>query len=90
MSALHETLGQNRHGRHEYFDKEEVKGAPLPIRLWLDGRRGDFSFGGHRLSSLYRMLKVHVLRLTAAFFASSLQKYSKYKPSSGATKGADA
>ena len=39
--------------------------------------RGDFTFGGHRLSSLYRAFTLAFSDLTKRYFAiSSLQKYS--------------
>ncbi len=44
---------------------------------FLTGNRGGFSFDGHRLSSLYRILIQGALRLMPGYFpASSLQKYS--------------
>ena|GEM_PF-3263367 len=63
--------------RREYLGKDE-SGAPLPACSGTN--RGDFTFDGHRLSSLYRdiSLRARGLRksLIKLFSASSLQKYS--------------
>lgn len=42
------------------------------------GRRGGFSFGGHRLSSLYRGARLRPSGLTAGYRLSSLSKYSPF------------
>lgn len=61
--------------RREYFGKEEA-GAPRTDRTGRPAR-GDFSFDGHRLSSLYRGADqtTQVLRKSYAP-SSSLEKYS--------------
>ena len=67
----------------EYLSEKEIaKGAPrLPSvctsdRLLTDNR-GDFSLGGHRLSSLYRNSDPGALSLTKSYFAAfSSLKYS--------------
>lgn len=60
--------------RREYLCNEETN-APL---LVLKGKnKGDFSFDGHRLSSLYRQKSLDQARLTKRYRAPSLlQKYS--------------
>lgn len=73
--------------RSEYLGKEEMraillKGAPRSpsacASAWLlTDDRGDFSFDGHRLSSLYRTTRHAALTLMDRYFsASSLIKYS--------------
>ncbi len=64
--------------RREYLDKDENKGA-LPPRGCCHQDGSDFTFGGHRLSSLYRMYETCRSRLTSGCPAliSSLYKYSK-------------
>lgn len=63
----------------EYLRKDEIKDAPLPQADRHQGR-GDFTFYGHRLSSLFRPLRKTTSRLTnrlqAAVSISSFQKYS--------------
>jgi hypothetical protein len=60
----------------EYLDKKEIKDAPLNMRRHITNR-GDFFFDGHRLSSLYRMVRVDRTGLTKRNEpASFLQKYS--------------
>jgi len=73
--------------RREYLGKEEDH-APLSKGTWRDDR-GGFSFDGHRLSSLYRRIRIAGERLTIPC-ASSLQKYSSapvtaYTTSTGGT-----
>ena len=70
--------------KDEYLDEKEIeKGAPRPPSVFTTDRfftnnRGDFPFGGHRLSSLYRKIDVQVLKLTNRYFAASFSlKYSK-------------
>ncbi len=63
---------QEWRGQNEYFYKEEEH-TPQPG----SANRGDFSFGGHRLSSLYRNIGSFMASLTIAYCApSSLPKYS--------------
>ncbi|MFV2002646.1 MAG: hypothetical protein ACC619_06650 [Paracoccaceae bacterium] len=55
----------------EYLNKEKGKDAPRDQKP-----RGDFSFDGHRLSSLYRKAKSAATRLKNRYApAFSLQKY---------------
>ena len=69
--------------KDEYLGEKEIaKGAPrLPgvftaDRLLTDNR-GDFPFGGHRLSSLYRTLHSAESLLTNRYFSASFSlKYS--------------
>ena len=70
-------------GKFEYLGEKEIaKGAPrLPSAFATDGlltdNRGDFPFGGHRLSSLYRICYVEASPLTNGYFSASFsQKYS--------------
>ena len=71
-----------RTGKNEYFCQEEIKGAPqsrteLRHRENTTRDRGDFSLGGHRLSSLYRDSDRRALTLTSRYGAASFwQKYS--------------
>ena len=67
----------------EYLGEKEIaKGAPrLPgvfTTDWLlTDNRGDFPFGGHRLSSLYRSFENGALSLTKRYFSASFSlKYS--------------
>lgn len=57
---------------------KEKANAPLPQGSYHQDR-GDFTFGGHRLSSLYRGVDLirTILRLSESNLLSSLQKYSK-------------
>jgi hypothetical protein len=71
------------HRDHEYLTKEETRiGAPRPPRAiaadgLFAGDRGGFSFGGHRLSSLYRAGEGEPKGLRGPYGpASSLCKYS--------------
>jgi hypothetical protein len=72
--------------KDEYLGEKEIaKGAPrLPgvftaDRLFTDNR-GDFPFGGHRLSSLYRNFMSGALTLTPRYFSASFSlKYSNSK-----------
>lgn len=69
--------------KDEYLSEKEIaKGAPrLPgvftaDRLLTDNR-GDFPFGGHRLSSLYRKTETAASTLTKRYFSASFSlKYS--------------
>ncbi len=69
-------------GTSEYFCQEETKGAPrsrteLRHRENITRDRGDFSLGGHRLSSLYRASDRRAVTLTSRYGAASFwQKYS--------------
>jgi hypothetical protein len=69
--------------RDEYLDEKEIaKGAPrLPsvftTERLLTNNRGDFPFGGHRLSSLYRKTNRAASALTNRYFSASFSlKYS--------------
>ena len=69
--------------KDEYLGEKEIaKDAPRPPSAFATDRlltdnRGDFPFGGHRLSSLYRKIDVQVLKLTNRYFAASFSlKYS--------------
>ena len=69
--------------KDEYLgEKEIVKGAPrLPGAFTTAGlltdNQGDFPFGGHRLSSLYRIFQNAGLTLTKRYPAASFSpKYS--------------
>jgi len=73
--------------RREYLSQRRKTGAPPPLGSCpADG--GGFSFGGHRLSSLYRRVSKLALRLTLGFSrptsASSLRKYSNHNGAAGA------
>ena len=67
----------------EYLGEKEIaKDAPRPPsafatdRLFTDNR-GDFPFGGHRLSSLYRKTDYAASSLTNRYFSASFSlKYS--------------
>ena len=71
--------------KNEYLDEKETSsGAPrLPgvfktDRLLTDNR-GDFPFGGHRLSSLYRRTETAASTLTKRYFSASFSpKYSSF------------
>ncbi len=72
--------------KDEYLGEEKAaKNAPrLPSAFatdWLfTDNRGDFSLGGHRLSSLYRIFKSGALTLTPRYFSAfSSPKYSNSK-----------
>lgn len=67
----------------EYLCKEEARNGAhrrpddRMVRVPMADRRGDFSFGGHWLSSLYRRDELEMPWLRARYFlASSLRKYS--------------
>ena len=69
--------------KDEYLGEKEIaNSAPrLPSAFatdWLfTDNRGDFPFGGHRLSSLYRNTKVAPSELTNRYFSASFSlKYS--------------
>ena len=69
--------------KDEYLGEKEIaKGAPrLPgvftTERLLTDNRGDFPFGGHRLSSLYRTFENATLNLMNRYFAISFSlKYS--------------
>ena len=76
-------IGDLRVLKDEYLGEKEIaKGAPrLPgvfktDRLLTDNR-GDFPFGGHRLSSLYRRTETAASTLTKRYFSASFSlKYS--------------
>ncbi len=56
----------------EYLGEEKINNAPRSLRP-----RGDFSFDGHRLSSLYRNLNLITDWLNNCYVPSfSLSKYS--------------
>lgn len=56
----------------EYLDEEKIPDAPRSLEP-----RGDFSFDGHRLSSLYRAVITAGCRLIFRYANTfSLQKYS--------------
>jgi len=70
------------YGQIEYLSKDEAQGAPRtgdrsnPCESFTHVR-GDFTFGGHRLSSLYREYAYRATRLTTRYRCfSSLYKYS--------------
>ena len=74
--------------RREYFSKDENKGAPPPLAAWHpDG--SDFTFDGHRLSSLYRKTDGSRSRLIFRdhLLTSSLSKYSAPTGATGAESG---
>ena len=69
--------------KDEYLSEKAIaKGAPrLPdvftTERLLTDNRGDFPFGGHRLSSLYRTLNSAASTLTKRYFSASFSlKYS--------------
>ena len=69
--------------RGEYLSEKEIaKGAPRLLGVFtadrlLTDNRGDFPFGGHRLSSLYRTFENATLNLMNRYFAISFSlKYS--------------
>lgn len=69
--------------KDEYFGEKEIaKGAPRLSSVFtterlLTDNRGDFPFGGHRLSSLYRKTKTAAPALTKRYFSASFSlKYS--------------
>ena len=69
--------------KDEYLGEKEIaNGAPRPPSAFatdwlLTDNRGDFPFGGHRLSSLYRNTKVAPSELTNRYFSAfSSLKYS--------------
>jgi len=62
--------------RREYFQKTE--GAPLPAS------KGDFTLHGHRLSSLYRAIKLRIVWLTNRYLISVFSKYSNPTLTTGA------
>lgn len=72
------------HGlKDEYLGEKEIaRGAPrLPSVFTTDwlltNNRGDFPFGGHRLSSLYRKIETVAASLTDRYFSASFSlKYS--------------
>ena len=69
--------------KDEYLGEKEIaKDAPRPPSGFTADRfftdcRGDFPFGGHRLSSLYRKIKFAASKLTNRYFSASFSlKYS--------------
>ena len=81
--------------KNEYLDEKEIaKGAPrLPSAFatdWLfTDNRGDFPFGGHRLSSLYRKTETAASALTNRYFSASFSlKYSNSTHAGVTTPGA--
>ena len=81
--------------KNEYLDEKEIaKGAPrLPSVFatdWLfTDNRGGFSFGGHRLSSLYRRTETVASALTNRYFSASFSlKYSNLTFTGITTPGA--
>ncbi len=80
--------------KDEYLGEKEIaKGAPrLPgvftTERLLTDNRGDFQFGGHRLSSLYRKTETAALSLTNCYFSASFSfKYSNSTPTGINTPG---
>lgn len=59
----------------EYLGKDEATAVSLPPSLRQMGR-DDFTFHGHRLSSLYRGIRVAHRAQTGVNAPSSFQKYS--------------
>lgn len=84
-------IRESRVVKDEYLgEKEATRGAPrLPSvttseRLLTDNR-GDFPFGGHRLSSLYRRTETAASTFTKRYFSASFSlKYSN-SPFAGVT-----
>jgi hypothetical protein len=81
--------------KNEYLGEKEIaKGAPrLPgvftTERLLTDNRGDFPFGGHRLSSLYRIFENAALPLTERYFSASFSlKYSNSTLQGVTTPGA--
>jgi hypothetical protein len=81
--------------KDEYLGEKEIaKGAPrLPIASATDrlftNNRGDFPFGGHRLSSLYRRIEAAASTLTNRYFSASFSsKYSNSTYQGVTTPGA--
>ena len=80
--------------KDEYLDEKEIaKDAPRPPsafatdRLFTDNR-GDFPFGGHRLSSLYRNSMDAALALIKRYFSASFSlKYSNSTHQRATTPG---
>ena len=69
--------------KDEYLGEKEIaKDAPRPPSAFATDRlltdnRGDFPFGGHRLSSLYRKTEGVASSLTNRYFSASFSlKYS--------------
>ena len=69
--------------KDEYLGEKEIaNGAPrlpgvLTTERLLTDNRGDFPFGGHRLSSLYRTLNSAASTLTKRYLSASFSlKYS--------------
>ena len=69
--------------KDEYLDEKEIaKAAPRLPGIFMTDRlltdsRGDFPFGGHRLSSLYRTFEHAQVSLTNCYFSASFSlKYS--------------
>ena len=80
--------------KNEYLDEKEIaKGAPrLPSAFatdWLfTDNRGDFPFGGHRLSSLYRNSMDAASALIKRYFSASFSlKYSNSTHQRATTPG---
>ena len=79
----------------EYLGEKEIaKGAPRLPSVFTTDRlltdiRGDFPFGGHRLSSLYRKTETAASALTNRYFSASFSlKYSNSTHAGVTTPGA--
>ncbi len=61
--------------RREYLEKEEGWSS-TPVQAAAPQDKSAFSFYGHRLSSLYRALRLTRAWLTRTYLPSSFPKYS--------------